>query len=796
MALFEQIRPNRWGWTKLGIRLTLALGSIILLTLSIALAAWVAVRQISDEVDQINRQQIPLINNSARLAWLSGGITSTAPRLISAQSRWEQEEIWEMLQSHLNALHSLSNEQPQQMLPSEFIYNVQRLAPKIEQNLRQLNSHVTTLFELRRNIRELSTSLRWSHAAFLDEISPILSDSLFNTDSLLDSLGTQQHTPAQLPRIQAELNNRERLHALNADTNLAVGLILRAASQAEPHQIEATLHYLAEIEDQLQQHLDALRSVESSISIRQASTDILSYSHGERSLPQLRLHELDILSTNQSLLDENKQLLSVLESLIVQQTQHTEALVAEASGRADKAIIRARALLIFMAIAGLSLSLFVGWHYVGHKILQRLNRLRLSMAAIANGDLKAPIDTSGDDELSQMAQALVIFRNTAQEVEDANAEAILDNALIGLISTDDKGIIEFVNPNARFVLQQSQQALEGRDIHCILSDELTPPINLLALATHQNSVDTLGKKADGSLFHLDLSARSFAQRQRTKYLFTLVDSTERHHAKELLEATIIERTKDLRAEISERRKTEAELRATHQELIQATKLAMLGQLSASIAHELNQPLSALRYNTHNITRLLSLSRTEECLKLLDKNEQLTDKMAHIINHLKVFSRRSDSVIKAVNMQHVIENALELYTERLKRLSCSIQLNGFEYLPSAAGDDIRLEQVLVNLIGNALDAMNNSAQPCLLIEGMKDEKTVTIHLRDNGCGIDSALLQQIYDPFFTTKEVGEGLGLGLSISRKIIHDLGGSISISSTPEQGTHVQLTLPHYENA
>ncbi len=795
MALFDQITPRRWGWSRLGTRLTLALGAIMLLTLGIALTAWIAMLQISEKVDHIGRQQVPLINTSARLAWISGSITSTAPRLVASASRWEQEDTWNQLQDQLHTLSALPTEHPQQILPDEFIHNLQQLAPRIEQNLKQLNQNVTILFELRRGIRELSTALRWSHAAFLDEITPILTDSRFNTDSLLEDLGTSPRPQALLEQIHTELSNRDRLQAMNADTNLAVGLILRAASQSQAHQIETTLHYLAEIEDQLQQQLDNLKSVESTVSIRQASRDILSYSHGDRSLPQLRLQELSILSTNQTLLDKNKQLLGTLEALIEQQTARTEALASDTSRNAEQTINRSRVLLILTAVCGLMLSLFVGWHFVGHQLLHRLNRLRLSMEAIASGDLGTPVNTSGDDELSQMAQALLVFRNTAREVEDANAEAIIDNALVGLISTDDQGCIEFVNPNARLLFQQSQAALEGRNIHCILSAQPADSVDLLALAQRQASIETLGQRANGEAFHLDLSARSFAQRQRTKYLYTLVDATERHHAKELLEATIIERTKDLRAEISERRKTEAELRAAHQELIQAAKLAMLGQLSASIAHELNQPLSALRYNTHNLSRLLEQSRLEDSQVLLQKNEQLADKMARIINHLKLFARRSDTAISAVDTAAVVDSALELYTERLKRLACEVRIEGLADLPPAASEAIHLEQVLVNLIGNALDAMNDRDTPCLIIEGQAHQHQLVLHLRDNGCGMEEIQLRQIFDPFYTTKEPGSGLGLGLSISRKILQELQGEIAIESSPGLGTHVQLTLPRYEN-
>jgi len=297
---------------------------------------------------------------------------------------------------------------------------------------------------------------------------------------------------------------------------------------------------------------------------------------------------------------------------------------------------------------------------------------------------------------------------------------------------------------------------------------------------------------------LDLSVREYKQRHRQKVLFTLVDSSERYAVQQNLEQTIEIRTKDLTAEIQERKKTELALRSTSQELVQSAKLASLGQLSAGIAHELNQPLSAIRYHAHNSSRMIGLSRAAESLPLLDKIEVLAEKMANIINHLKVFARKPLDDVIAVNLPHVINNSLELYLARIERLHCNVSLIGLESLVPASGDPIRLEQVLVNVIGNALDAMTDQKSPSIVIQAHLHPQNIEVIVTDNGCGISVEQRQQIFDPFYTTKEIGVGLGLGLSISRKILLDIGGDISVKEASEhslqQGTAISITLKRYK--
>lgn len=251
----------------------------------------------------------------------------------------------------------------------------------------------------------------------------------------------------------------------------------------------------------------------------------------------------------------------------------------------------------------------------------------------------------------------------------------------------------------------------------------------------------------------------------------------------------------LSAEISERIAAEVQLKTAQNELVQAGKLAALGQLSVGITHEINQPLTAIASHLHTAGRRLEKMQTEQVFVSLGKIKKLLDKIAGITRHLKAFAREAGAERSPVNLDVVIEDALDLMSNRLKEQQC--QLN---YVRGSRGlavyaEPIRLEQVLVNLISNAVDAMENCQTPALDIRVSNSGQGVQIDVSDNGIGIPEDQLALIFDPFFTQKEVGKGLGLGLSISYNIIQDFGGHIQVQSTEGQGSRFTLILQKAES-
>lgn len=258
-------------------------------------------------------------------------------------------------------------------------------------------------------------------------------------------------------------------------------------------------------------------------------------------------------------------------------------------------------------------------------------------------------------------------------------------------------------------------------------------------------------------------------------------------------AAALDTNRRLTREIEEHRRTEIELRRTRDELVQAAKLAAIGQLSAGINHELNQPLMAIRFFADNARTFLERSRLTDVRDNLIQIDGLTDRMGKIVHQLKLFARKSSGQPVPVSMAAVADGALALLMPRLKRENVVVRKS----LPMedvyCLGDLVRLEQVVVNLVGNAIQAqaMSGQASPCVEILIGRRETRVSLAVRDRGPGIPDADLPQIFDPFFTTKESGEGLGLGLSISLRIIEELGGTMRAANHADGGAVFTIEVP-----
>jgi two-component system C4-dicarboxylate transport sensor histidine kinase DctB len=290
-----------------------------------------------------------------------------------------------------------------------------------------------------------------------------------------------------------------------------------------------------------------------------------------------------------------------------------------------------------------------------------------------------------------------------------------------------------------------------------------------------------------------------------------------------LNQRVAERTADLstanaqlQKEVGERTRAEQELRAAHDELVQASKLAALGQMAAGITHELNQPLAALRGFSDNTRVLLERGEQAAAQENLEAIAALTERMGKITNQLKLFVGRARPRNERALVARALRNALQLLQKRLQGVALDVSLAVVERVggadPAEPGDavragepfdvndehpslvarcdDLRLEQVLINLIGNALDAVAGLAAPRITIEIDAAAEALAVTVRDNGPGIAADALPRLFEPFFTTKEMGQGLGLGLAISSSIARDCGGSLAARNAPEGGAVFVLTL------
>ncbi|WEL54609.1 ATP-binding protein [Pseudomonas kermanshahensis] len=243
----------------------------------------------------------------------------------------------------------------------------------------------------------------------------------------------------------------------------------------------------------------------------------------------------------------------------------------------------------------------------------------------------------------------------------------------------------------------------------------------------------------------------------------------------------------LKRQVEERTR---ELRTAQEGLVQSAKLAALGQMSAAMAHEINQPLTTQRMQLETLRLLLDHGRYDEARKALEPLEQMLTRMAALTSHLKTFARNSPVGLRErLDLAGVVDQALHLLDTRIRSEGVEVAL----YLARPAwvrGDAIRLEQVLINLLRNALDAMADKRYKRLEIRIELDHDQWRLSVLDSGGGIADEHLAKVFDPFFTTKPVGEGLGLGLAISYGIVHEAGGQLQAENLPG-GARLSLTLP-----
>ncbi|MBK4735430.1 sensor histidine kinase [Noviherbaspirillum pedocola] len=265
-----------------------------------------------------------------------------------------------------------------------------------------------------------------------------------------------------------------------------------------------------------------------------------------------------------------------------------------------------------------------------------------------------------------------------------------------------------------------------------------------------------------------------------------------------LERKVVERTTDLSSanallqrEVLDRTAAERTLRAAQDELVQAGKLAVIGQMAAGIAHELNQPLAALRTLSGNARKFLARGMQDTASANLERIDELVDRMGQLTAQLKSFARKSSGQPRAVLLRRALDNALFLLEQRLRQAHIVPCIDLPQDAVQLWCDPNRLEQILVNLVSNALDAMEGSQEPFLEIGARLREHRAEIWVRDRGPGISADAAAHLFEPFFTTKDAVNGLGLGLAISAGIAADFNGSLAGANHPDGGAVFTLTLP-----
>ncbi len=301
------------------------------------------------------------------------------------------------------------------------------------------------------------------------------------------------------------------------------------------------------------------------------------------------------------------------------------------------------------------------------------------------------------------------------------------------------------------------------------------------LADYEHDRNRLAKQTE----RLDNSRRAI--------MHILQDSHKSNLRLENSRKAMIHIMSDLKDTTEEVQRREHELREKQEQLVQAGKLATLGELTTGVAHELNNPLNNIGIFIGNVIDLIELGEADHqrMLHELHSAMQQVHKSTEIISHLRTFGRAATVSREPVAINQVIQRAISLVHKQLHLRQIEVQLRFPLEDVIVIGNAIQMEQVFINLLTNARDALADATQKMITITCTVKTDVVNIHFCDTGPGIPAGLEQRIFDPFFTTKEVGAGTGLGLSITYGIIKEHQGSIAVESRPGEGALFLIQLP-----
>jgi histidine kinase len=374
------------------------------------------------------------------------------------------------------------------------------------------------------------------------------------------------------------------------------------------------------------------------------------------------------------------------------------------------------------------------------------------------------------------AEEHLTFRNNLLDASEA----------VGIIATDGNGVVRIFNRAAEHILGYREVDLVGK----------------LTLAELHRQARRVPDE--------ELPLRSFMQVKEGEAF--RVDKAGREHLLSINESEILDSTGQHSGrlvtfiDISEQKRLEAELQLNELQLIQNAKMATLGEMATGVAHELNQPLNNIGLLTSRVRRRMRKLANGEDAEFVNEKLELVQgqvqRASRIIEQLRSFGRRSGAEdFQPVRLAAPVRHVVDMLKEQFNHHAITLEIEVADDLPSVRADQGQLEQVFVNLIVNARDALRDGKdgwqapdEKRIHIKGRTSElegrPAVAISICDNGPGISPELKEKVFQPFFTTKEIGQGTGLGLSISYSLIQGFGGTLSVESEIDQGATFTITL------
>jgi len=736
-------------------------------------------------------ENIPALKASYQLERSSAELQAYLNEIRTTQTLVRFNQLKAGLQNGLEAINQSTIKLTKSKVVNNLREEYQILGFDIKRNIKLLTLKV----QLKQQLAKTLETILWLHQDIVDELNPLLQEMEWQI--------TRDHVMVNSVSQSTLYDDFSTLQMLTINENELVSLVQEIIRQYKQRNLNSAFHFLGYKTSEIEILSKKLQHNAASITHRQLLLELISIVRPDGKLQSILNQLMDV--TEQA----NQQDITIKLRLASQQKQ-IKNLVNKASIElagikldAEKTISTGNVVLFFVLVSALLSSAFIYMYFVRKRIFGRLYDLSVSLNAVVTGETSLPISVTGQDEIGRLGENLQNFCLQMQEIEKTNALNLINNTQASIITCTTEGTIESMNSSAKelfplhgisaepdsiwqlFDLKQHQQLKEIFFSHSTLLREGAYNLTLAINDTHHSI----------QYFRLDL--RVFQQNMIPKVIVTLTDITEQENIARWLEQKVKEKTQSLTStnavlhgEIEERKRAEANLVATQEELIQAAKMAVLGQAMTTLAHELNQPLSALSTYIYTVQMTYHEGEYPEIYKTMGLMDEICERMDTIIANLRSFSKKpmASTLTHKVNMHHATDNAIGIAASRAKQHN--IQLNNLlDNHCFCIGELIQIEQVIVNLLLNSCDALAPlvKVQGCVYIcQLARTEHSLILACCDNGSGFDHEIINQLFTPFTTTKEVG--LGLGLNICRSIMTRLNGTIQLASTLDGGAMIVL--------